>query len=303
MFKIALNAGHGLYTAGKRCLKELDPNQTREWALNSRICEKIQKILREYSEIEVLRLDDISGKTDIALRSRTNTANSWSANFYLAIHHNAGIYGGTGGGIETYIFTKASKESEIWQSDLYDSLIKHTQLKGNRLNGKRKQNLHEVRESNMPAVLIECGFMDSATDVPIILSEDFANKVASACCEVIIKKTGVVKKEATIITPKENQVLRWQKAAIEDGFNFPKYGADGIWGSECISVARQAICKKRGVYLYYSLTKIVQEKVGVTQDGKFGNNTKNAVVKFQKDNGLNPDGCVGVNTWKKILEV
>ena len=303
MFKIALNAGHGLYTAGKRCLKELDPNQTREWTLNSRICEKIQKILREYSEIEVLRLDDISGKTDIALKSRTNSANSWEANFYLAIHHNAGINGGTGGGIETYTYTKASAKSYEWQDAIYEALIKHTGLKGNRSDGTRQKNLHEVRESNMPAVLIECGFMDSATDVPIILSEDFANKVASACCEVIINKTGAVKTQATIITPKENQVLRWQKAAIEDGFSFPKYGADGIWGSECISVARQAICKKRGVYLYYSLTKIVQEKVGVTKDGKFGNDTKNAVVKFQKDNGLVPDGAVGVNTWKKILGV
>jgi hypothetical protein len=30
MFKIALNAGHGLYTAGKRCLKALDPKETIE---------------------------------------------------------------------------------------------------------------------------------------------------------------------------------------------------------------------------------------------------------------------------------
>ena len=28
MYKIALNAGHGLNTAGKRCWKELDPNET-----------------------------------------------------------------------------------------------------------------------------------------------------------------------------------------------------------------------------------------------------------------------------------
>ena len=33
MFKLALSAGHGYSTPGKRCHKDLDPNQTREWQL------------------------------------------------------------------------------------------------------------------------------------------------------------------------------------------------------------------------------------------------------------------------------
>ena len=37
-FKIALNAGHYSKTLGKRCLKKLDKNETREWVLNDRIC-------------------------------------------------------------------------------------------------------------------------------------------------------------------------------------------------------------------------------------------------------------------------
>ena len=28
---IAISAGHGYNTAGKRCLKKLDANETREW--------------------------------------------------------------------------------------------------------------------------------------------------------------------------------------------------------------------------------------------------------------------------------
>lgn len=102
---------------------------------------------------------------------------------------------------------------------------------------------------------------------------------------------------------KDNKVLEWQKAAIADGFKFPKYGADGHWGDECVSVAKQALCKKRSTFKYKNLTKIVQKAVGVTADGKFGNDTKNAVIKFQKLVGLVPDGCVGLNTWKKILGV
>ena len=303
MFKIALNAGHGKYTAGKRCLKSLDPNETREWTLNSRICQKIEEKLSEYSDIEVLRLDDKTGNTDIPLNQRTDKANAFGADFYLSLHHNAGINGGIGGGIETYTYIKASKESSDWQDDLYSALIRYTNLKGNRSNGKRQKNLHEVRESKMPAVLIECGFMDSATDISVILSEEFAENVANACSEVIVNRAKLKNKAIQTPVSKNNAVLEWQNAAIADGFGFPKYGADGKWGNECEAVAKQAICKKRDTYKFINLTKIVQRAVGTTADGKFGNNTKNAVIAFQKINGLAADGCVGIETWKKILGV
>lgn len=38
----------------------------------------------------------------------------------------------------------------------------------------------------------------------------------------------------------------------------------------------------------------------LTVDGIFGNNTKNAVLKYQKANGLTVDGIVGKNTWGSI---
>ena len=100
-----------------------------------------------------------------------------------------------------------------------------------------------------------------------------------------------------------NPILEWQKSAIADGFEFSKYGADGKWGNECVSVAKKAICKKRLTYKYKNLTKIVQAAVGVTVDGKFGKDTHNAVVNWQKLVGLKVDGCVGLESWKKILGV
>ncbi len=103
---------------------------------------------------------------------------------------------------------------------------------------------------------------------------------------------------------KVNQkVLRWQKAAQADGFKFPKFGADGQWGSECEEVASKAIVKKRLTYKYKNLTKIVQEAVGVNTDGKCGKGTKAAIIAYQKKHGLTADGCVGLKTWKKILGV
>lgn len=301
MFKLALNAGHGINTKGKRCLAALDKNQTREWVLNSRICERIEQKLKNYSNYRVLRLDDPTGEIDVALKKRTNAANDFGADFYLSIHHNAGINGGKGGGIVAYVYTKASKESIEWQEELYKALIDHTALKGDRADGTGRANFHECRESKMPCVLLECGFMDSATDVPIILSDNFAEAVANACVEVIVKRAKL--KKAKTATPKQNKVFEWQKAAIKDGFKFPKYGADGKWGSECEAVAKKAVCKKRITYKYKNLTKIVQKAVGVAEDGLYGSKTKNAVKAYQKQNKLKADGAVGLNTWKKILEV
>ena len=102
---------------------------------------------------------------------------------------------------------------------------------------------------------------------------------------------------------KENKVLEWQKAAVKDGFTFPKYGCDGSWGSECEKVAKEAVVKKRVTYKYKNLTKIVQVAIGVTPDGKFGSKSKKALIAWQEKKGLTPDGCVGLNTWKKILGV
>ena len=304
MFKLALNAGHGKNTAGKRCLKKLDKNQTREWILNSRICEKIEEKLKAYTGYDVLRLDDPTGKKDIALKKRTDAANKYGANFYLSIHHNAGVNGGVGGGIVAFVYTKSSKEALEWQKALYDAIIDKTALKGNRSIPLGKKNLHECRESNMPCVLIECGFMDSKTDVPIILTDKFAEQVASACIEVIVKKAGLKKKVTKTETlKKENKILEWQKAAIKDGFKFEKYGADGKWGGECEEVAKKAVCKKRVIYKYKNLTKIIQNSLGVENDGEFGKETEKAVIKFQRIFGMRADGIVGIDTWKKILGV
>ena len=111
----------------------------------------------------------------------------------------------------------------------------------------------------------------------------------------------VTYEEETI--PMTNAVKEWQLAAIADGFKFPKYGADGAWGSECVSVASKAIVKRRLTYKYKNLTRIVQEAVGVAVDGKCGKNTEKAIIAYQKKHGLTADGEVGINTWKKILNI
>lgn len=98
-------------------------------------------------------------------------------------------------------------------------------------------------------------------------------------------------------------VKQWQEAAIADGFSFPRYGADGIWGSECASVATKAVCRRRDRYLYRALTALVQKKLGIEADGKFGVQTEAAVKRWQKEQELSADGQVGILTWKAMLGV
>lgn len=194
-FKLALSAGHYMYTAGKRCLKSIDPNETREWWLNDRIADRIQVLLSEYEGIEILRLDDTNGQKFVDLKVRSNNSNSWGADFYLAVHHNAGVGGTKSGGIQAYAYNgKVSSKTLEWQKELYNELIKLTGLKGDRATGIPRANLHECREPYAPAVLLELGFMDSTTDVPVILTQDFAYKCAQACVNVIVAKAGLKKK-------------------------------------------------------------------------------------------------------------
>lgn len=49
-----------------------------------------------------------------------------------------------------------------------------------------------------------------------------------------------------------------------------------------------------------SEVKILQEKLHLTSDGIFGKLTQAAVIKFQNENGLAPDGIVGTKTWAKL---
>ena len=221
MFKIALTAGHYIGTPGKRIPQSLDPKQTREWTLNDRIADKVEKLLQGYTGWELIRTDDTTGKKDISLQARTNAANNFGADFYLSIHHNAAFSDGrtfNGGGIVAICYTNASAASYAWQKDLYDALIAATGLKGNRSNPLAKANLHEVRETKMPAVLLELGFMDSSTDVPVILTEKFADQCAAAIVKVLVKR-GKLAVKATAPAADTTKIYRVQAGAFKEKAN------------------------------------------------------------------------------------
>jgi len=178
-------------------------------------------------------------------------ANKFNADFYLSIHHNAGINGGAGGGICSFAYTRASKASYEWQDELYDELIAKTGLKGNRYNPKPTANFYEIKYTNMPAVLLELGFMDSTVDTPIILTNEFATQCAEACVNVIVKKAGLKKKTEPVPTPAPITTKILRKGSVGEG-----------------------------VEHLQNLLNLLGYSCG-DSDGDFGGKTYAAVIKFQ----------------------
>ena len=276
-FKIAVDAGHYLKTPGKRCLKKLDPNETREWVLNDRLARHFAEAARQYDDVALLRVDDPTGAKDVSLRNRCRAANGWDADLYLSIHHNAGINGGSGGGIVAYSY-KEGTEGAAYRDAIYDTCIAAGGLRGNRAEPVQTANFYVIRNTDAPAVLMEYGFMDSSTDVPVILTDGYAKAMAVATMEAIAQKAGLEKKAVAPQMP---------EAAVRTvSLDLPvlKRGAKGA------SVrALQILLTGYGF--------------ACDTDGSFGPATESRLKEFQSAGALEADGSCGPASWKALLGV
>lgn len=276
MFKLALSAGHYLGNP-KRCHKSLDPAETKEWVLNDRIADKLENILSQYNDIEVLRLDDTSGKKYVSNEERARMANAWRADLYLAIHHNAANKVFSGGGITAYIHsTNAKKGADAWQKAFYNACIKYTGLKGNRATPLAKAKLYECGAPLCPSVLMELGFMDSTVDVPIILTDAYATKIAKALAEVIIERSGAKK------------VTTGSLGSVTVEMPVLCNGSKG----EAVKTLQRLL----NAFGYHDAT---EKPLAV--DGSFGPATLYALKNYQDQNKLTVDGRCGQYTWNSLL--
>lgn len=220
-FKIAYGAGHYMGTAGKRLPYALDKNETREWVLNDRVARHFAAAAAQYENVELLRVDDPTGEKQITLQARCAAANRWGADMCLAIHHNAGINKGSGGGIVAYSLHEGTKAAE-YRDAIYKECIAAGGLKGNRSDPTQASGLYVLRYTNAPAVLMEYGFMDSTTDAPIILKESYSKLVAYATMEGIAKTAGLRKKQ------QQPQQPAAEKKTVEE---IAREVALGRWGN------------------------------------------------------------------------
>ena len=273
MFKIAYGAGHNLFTPGRRIPKSLDSNETKEWVLNDRVARYFAEAAGQYEGVELLRVDDPKGQAEVNLYDRCRKANEWGANFFLAIHHNAGIKLGKGGGIVAFSYPD-SKTGAAYRNAIYDACIVAGGLKGNRSDPKTTEDYLVLRQTNAPAVLMEYGFMDSRTDAPVIITEAYSKLVAYATMEGIAKVAGL---KRTII--KEENTVNVTLNVLRKG-----------------STGQQVQALQR---MLFAMGSSLGTKNPI--DGDFGAKTFSAVCAYQKDAGLTVDGIVGEKTWTSLL--
>ena len=303
MFKIAYCAGHYINTPGKRCLKSLDPNETREWVLNDRVAVHFARAAMGYEEVELLRTDDPTGKNNISIASRTAKANKWGANLYVDMHHNAGINGGSGGGVVAFCYP-GSSQGKKYRDAIYMAVIEAGGLRGNRSQPLQEKKFDSLRFANAPAVLLEYGFMDSRTDVPVILDEAYSKLVAYATMEGIAKVAGLKKKEVEPKPAEEYSLTQF----IKDVQAACGAKADGIAGPETLSKTVTLSSSKNRTH---KAVKAVQKRLyalGYIEvgeaDGIAGAKFTKAVKKFQDEfNICTPDGEITAKnkTWRKLL--
>lgn len=275
-FKIAYCAGHYLGTSGKRVPKYLDAKQTKEWALNDRVADYFLRAALEYDGVEVMRTDDSTGKTHISVKNRTKSANTWGADLYVDMHHNAGINGGTGGGVVAFSKKKDSIGKK-YRDAIYEAVVTAGGLNGNRAKPLVEKNYSTMVYSKATAVLIEYGFMDSKTDYPIISTDEYAKKVGYATMEAIAKVAGLKKKTDT----DDNK-----EVYCEVKLRVLKNGDSGEDVKAMQILLEAAGCKG---------------KMDSKKYGNYGSKTEAAVKLFQKKKKLLQTGQCDEPTWAALL--
>ena len=184
---IAIDAGHGHNTAGKRC----PDDSMREHDFNGNVATKVCEILNR-SGIETYRSDDVTGNIDVPLMTRTNEINARNANYCISIHANANTGNwNSANGIETYIIARGGKAEKI-ANIVQAKLIDYT---GRQNRGVKVKNLHMCRETKMPAILCECGFMDNREEAELLKSENYRQICANAIADGILEYLGISKKD------------------------------------------------------------------------------------------------------------
>lgn len=183
MIKIALDAGHGIKTAGKRT-----PDGVAEWTLNSAVASKAEKLLSAYKDVEVIRLDDTTGKTDVALSTRMSKAVNNKVDVLVSIHHNAqtlepGVKYGTATGVEIFISPRGTSESKKIATSIIN---KFASKSGMRNRGLKTANLAMVSPKSFPTMLVEGGFMNTTPDRSKLETSDYQNAYAQAIVDVLV---------------------------------------------------------------------------------------------------------------------
>ena len=194
---IALDNGHGIKTPGKRTPKWTDGTVSiytkrdymHEWEFNRGVVKRLKPLL-ERNGFKVLEVSPTEVDTSIVRRCRL--ANAHHADIFVSVHANAlsSVWNEKVGGIETLTsgrgeslnLGKILQKHMVWASGLKDRGLKDGSWLG------------VVKGTHMPAVLVECGFMDNPAEAKMLNMAEYRQQMAVALCKGICEYYNVVYK-------------------------------------------------------------------------------------------------------------
>jgi N-acetylmuramoyl-L-alanine amidase len=189
--KVYIDPGHGGQDPGAQGHGLDEKDVTLAIAL------KLRSILQnDYENVDVKM--SRSSDTTRSLSQRSSDANAWGADFFLSIHINAGP--SSAQGYEDYIYSGLSDSSKTaqYQDIIHEEVVKVNQLKD---RGQKRANFHVLRETNMPAILTENGFISNDHDAALMKQSSWIQKVAQGHANGIAKAFGLKRKAAPAPKP------------------------------------------------------------------------------------------------------
>lgn len=194
MIRIFIDPGHGGSDPGAVANGLDEKNLTLDIAVRLRAI-----LLGKYRGVEVR----LSRETDttVSLKQRVHMANSWRANCFLSIHINSG--GGTG--FESYVYTDALPASVTYQNIIHPEIVAATGFSN---RGKKRANFYVLRETAMPALLTENGFIDNADDAAMLKDPAFRLRIAQGHANGLAKAFGLQKKALATPIPVATTLYR-----------------------------------------------------------------------------------------------
>lgn len=172
---IVIDAGHGGWDPGK-----VRSDGIVEKDINLKIAAKLQKYLEQGgSYVITTRVDDkaLSDKKRADLGERKNIANNNEVDLLISIHQNS-FPKPSAKGAQVFYFNK-SEQSKIL-ADCIQSKIKEFADPNNDRIAKANTDYYILKQTKVPAVIVECGFLSNDEENKKLNDEQYQEKIAWA---------------------------------------------------------------------------------------------------------------------------
>lgn len=184
MPKIFIDPGHGGPDPGAV------GNGVTEEFVNLNVSLELARLLRDAGfDVRVYRTtsdENVLENKNADLRNRAETANRWGADYFISIHTNSS-QNTAAQGVEAYVYRLGTASERLGQS-IVNSVSENL---GSRNRGVMQANFAVLRRTNMPAVLVELGYLTNPTEALNLNSPAWQRAVAAAIFEGIVDYTGL----------------------------------------------------------------------------------------------------------------